>query len=167
MKTPTFTRLYSFSKTQSCYLTYNNNINHFISPSTFLSWQFRNSPCTASSIYPSFSTFLYFSNMNKTSKALKTDITFLFGSTTKPPRPFVRGHSRAPSIRSHGGTFISGFSRFPANESLRRTGLMPSMPISLTAKSSFDLPVKTVIKISCLWVSVQRRCDMNFSNAER
>jgi hypothetical protein len=54
-------------------------------------------------------------------------------------------HCHAPSIRSHRGTHTSGFSRLPANESLRRTGLL----LYLTAKSSFFSFYHPVFQISC------------------
>ncbi len=51
-----------------------------------------------------------------------------------PSFSWVRSH--APSVWSHRGTYSKWFSRFPANESLRKTGFH----LSLSAKSSFYLP---------------------------
>ncbi len=56
----------------------------------------------------------------------------------------IRVHSHAPSIRSH-----SGFSRFPASESLGRTGLH----LSLSKKSSSYLPAFE-ISLSCRTASI-------------
>jgi hypothetical protein len=50
-------------------------------------------------------------------------------------------HSHNPSIRSHRGT-KSGFSRFLANESLRRTGLhLPLRQNPLLPHPAFESPV--------------------------